>query len=81
MEIENPFPITGSIRPTDYGYGASLSAPSEYITEVEGPNLLQAAVDRSARKYGEDVRVEVVFYGDEWDGATDYELLGPIDDD
>lgn len=83
MQVETPFPVEGTITPTDYGYSASLPCASEYLTETEdGTDYLQASVDRAARKYGEGVKVRVRFTSDRSGmGCGGYELLGPVEDE
>lgn len=79
-DIDTPFPVVGTITPTDYGYSASLPCASEWLTETDHGDVLQAAVDRAARKYGEGVEVRVRFEADKWgDQCGDYTLLGPVD--
>ncbi|ELZ04961.1 hypothetical protein [Natrialba asiatica] len=82
MQVETPFPVEGTITPTDYGYSASLPCASVYLTETEHGDFLQQAVDRAAREYGEGVEVRVRFTAD----ATglqcgDFELLGSVEGD
>jgi hypothetical protein len=76
--FESPFPVEGTVTPTEYGYSASIPCASAYLTETEdGTDYLQAAVDRAARKYGEDVEVRVRFTSDRSGmGCGGYELLG-----
>lgn len=80
MELETPFPVEGTITPTEYVHSASLPCASEWLTETENGDVLQAAVDRAARQYGEGTEVEVVFRDDGHGNANDFELLGPVDD-
>jgi hypothetical protein len=76
MSIEVPFPVEGTVTPTDYGYSADLPCASEWLTETENGDLLQRAVDRAAREYGEGVEVRVVFYDDGHGVASNFELRG-----
>lgn len=80
MNIETPFPVEGTIEPTEYGYSASLPCASEYMTETENGDQLQRAVDRAARKYGEGMEVRVRFTSRDGMQCTDYELLGPVEE-
>lgn len=81
MQIETPFPVEGTIEPTEYGYSASLPCASEWLTETEHGNYLQQAVDRAARKYGEGTEVRVRFTADRsGDQCGGYELLGPVEE-
>lgn len=81
--LDTPFPVEGTITPTDYGHSASLPCASEWLRETaDGTDYLQAAVDRAARKYGEGVEVRVRFTSDrDGMGCGGYELLGPVEDD
>ena len=80
MIYETPFPVEGTITPTDYGYSASLPCELEWLTETaSGMDFLLAAVDRSARQYGEGIEVRVRFTYDRFTESCDgYEMLGPI---
>ncbi len=80
--IETPFPVEGTVTPTDYGYSADIPCASEYLTETEdNTDYLQAAVDRAARKYGEGVEVRVRFTSDaDGLGCGGFELLGPVEE-
>lgn len=81
MQIETPFPVEGTITPTEYGYSASLPCESEWLTETEHGDYLQQALDRAARKYGEGVEVRVRFTSDSWgDGCGGSTLLGPVEE-
>jgi len=80
MKIETPFPVEGTITPKETGSHASLSCASEWVTQTENGDLLQRAVDRAARKYGNGTKVEVRFTDDGHGVAQDYELLGPVDE-
>lgn len=80
MQVETPFPVEGTITPTDYGYSASLPCASEYMTQTEHGDQLQRAVDRAARKYGEGTEVRVRFTSRDGMQCTDYELLGPVEE-
>jgi len=79
-EIETPFPVEGTITPTECGYSANLPCVTEWITETENGDFLQRAVDRAAREYGNGVEVRVRFtsgrFGEQCAG---FELLGPRD--
>jgi hypothetical protein len=81
MDIETPFPVEGTITPEESGFRASLPCASEWLTETEdGTNYLQRAVDRAARKHGNDVEVRVRFTaGPFGDGCGGFELLGPVE--
>lgn len=80
--IETPFPVEGTITPTEYGYSASLPCESEWLTETENGNVLQQAVDRATRKYGEGTEVRVRFTSDRFgEGCGDFELLGEVESD
>lgn len=60
MSIQTPFPVEGTITPTEYGHSAILPCDSVWLTETEdGTDYLQNAVDRAARKYGEGTEVHV----------------------
>jgi hypothetical protein len=76
--IHDPWPITGTITPRENGYRASLDAETEWLTEGDSDDL-QAAVDRAAREYGEDVTVEVTFHGVLYDGCSDFDIHGEVD--
>lgn len=78
MNIETPFPVEGTVTPTEYGHSSSLPCASEWLTETENGDLLQRAVDRAAREYGEGTEVEVVFYDDGHGVANDFEIVGPV---
>ena len=78
MQVETPFPVEGTITPTDYGHSASLPCASEWLTETEHGDFLQQAVDRAAREYGEGTEVRVRFTSRDGGQCTDYELLGPV---
>lgn len=80
--IDTPFPVEGTITPTEHGYSASLPCESIWLTETDHGDVLQAAVDRAARKYGEGVEVRVRFDADDWgDQCGYYTLLGPVDEE
>lgn len=81
MSIETPFPVEGTVTPREYGHSASLPCASEWLTETENGDILQRAVDRAARRYGNDVEVEVVFRDDGHGMARDFEIVGPVGDD
>ena len=78
MSIETPFPVEGTVTPTEYGHSASLPCADEWLTETENGDILQQAVDRAARKYGEGVEVEVVFRDDGHGNASGFDILGPV---
>ena len=81
MQVETPFPVEGTITPTDYGHSASLPCASEWLTETEHGDYLQQAVDRAAREYGEGTEVRVRFTSDRFgDQCGGFELLGPVED-
>ena len=80
LEIETPFPVEGTITPRENGYGASLPCASEWLSETENGDLLQRAVDRAARKYGNGVEVEVTWRDDGHGNANDFEIHGPVED-
>lgn len=80
MSVDDPWPIEGTITPHENGHTASLDGSVMNLTEGE-TNHLQAAVDRAARQYGEDVEVEVIFRGKLFEGCSSYELLGPVEED
>ena len=80
MSVQTPFPVEGTVTATDYGYAANLPCASEWLTETEHGDVLQQAVDRAARKYGEGVEVRVRFTSDHFgDGCGGFELLGPVE--
>lgn len=81
--VETPFPVEGTITPTERGYSANLPCSSLYLTETEdGTDYLQAAVDRAAREYGEGVEVRVRFTsGVSGLGCAGFTLLEPVDDE
>jgi len=74
--LEDPWPIKGTITPRENGYGASLSAATEYLTEGEGEDALQAAVDRARSKYGNGKEVDVEFRGKQYEGCLSWMLKG-----
>ena len=78
--MENPFPVEGTVTPTEYGHSASLPCAAEWIRETEHGDYLQRAVDRAARKYGEGEEVRVRFTSNDGLQCTSFELLGPVDD-
>jgi hypothetical protein len=81
VDIETPFPVEGTITPTDHGYSASLPCESEWLTETENGDVLQQAVDRAAREYDEGTEVRVRFTSDRFgDACGDFELLGPTEE-
>lgn len=80
MSVETPFPVEGTITPNDHGFSASLPCASAWLTETNNGDYLQQAVDRAARKYGEDVEVNVRFTADKFgDTCGGFELLGPVE--
>jgi len=80
--VDTPFPVEGTITPTDYGYSASLPCATEWLTETEYGDYLQQAVDRAAREYGEGIEVRVRFTSDGFgDSCGGFTLLGPVGDD
>lgn len=79
--VETPFPVEGTITPKENGFRASLPCASEWIRETEHGDKLQQAVDRAARKYGEGTEVRVRFTSRDGMQCTDYELLGPVEED
>lgn len=83
MSVETPFPVEGTITPTDYGYDASLPCVPEYMTETEdGTNYLQAAADAASRAFGEGTEVRVRFTSDDAGMVCGgFELLGPAEED
>lgn len=80
--LDTPFPVEGTVTPTDYGHSANLPCASEWLTETEDGDYLQQAVDRAAREYGEGTEVRVRFTADRFgDGCGGFELLGPVEAD
>ena len=79
LDIDTPFPVEGTITPRENGYSASFPCETEWLTETENGDVLQQAVDRAARKYGEDTEVEVVFRDDGHGNANGFDLLGPVE--
>ena len=79
MSVESPFPVEGTVEAKDYGFSADVPVDSMYLTEsLDGTDYLQAAVDRVARKYGENVEVRVRWTGHrKGAGVGGFELLGP----
>ena len=75
----DPWPITGTLTPLENGYRVSLDAETEWLTEGDRDDL-QAAVDRAAREYGERVTVDVTFHGVLYDGCSDFEIHGEVDE-
>lgn len=77
--MDSPFPVKGTVEATEHGYSANLPCESMWLTETENGDLLQQAVDRVAREYGEEVKVEVRWTGR--DGiAKKFEVLGPVEE-
>ncbi|MFC4553512.1 MULTISPECIES: hypothetical protein [Halorussus] len=76
MSIETPFPVEGTITPRENGFGASLPCESEWLSETENGDILQRAVDRASREYGNGVEVAVVFHDDGHGNAQSFDLLG-----
>lgn len=77
VDIETPFPVEATITPKEYGYGANLPCASEWLTETEHGDKLQAAVDRARSEYGNETEVEVVFYGDGHGQCKEFSLIRP----
>jgi len=81
MNIETPFPVEGTVTPTESGYRASLPCASEWLTETEYGDYLQQAVDRAARRHGDGVEVRVRFTSDRYgDQCGGFRILGPVED-
>lgn len=80
MSVENPFPVEGTVTPTDYGRSVKVPCATEYLTMTDHGDFLQQAVDRAARKYGEGVEVRVRFSSSDGLQCTGYELLGPVEE-
>lgn len=79
MQIETPFPVEGTVTPTEYGHSSNLPCETEWLTETEHGDFLQQAVDRAAREYGEGTEVRVRFTADRFgEQCGDFELLGPV---
>jgi hypothetical protein len=78
--MQTPFPVEGTITPTEYGYRASLPCESVWLTETENGDVLQQAVDRAARKYGEGTEVRVRFTARHMGERVSYELLGGVEE-
>ena len=79
LEIETPFPVEGTITPRENCFGASLPCASEWLTETENGDILERAVDRAARKYGNGTEVKVTFTDDGHGNANDFDLHGPVE--
>ncbi|MFC7216508.1 hypothetical protein ACFQO4_20830 [Saliphagus sp. GCM10025334] len=75
MQIESPFPVEGTVTPTDYGHSTNLPCESEWLTEAPNGDYLQQAVDRAAREYGEGTTVRVRWTGRHGE-CNGFELLG-----
>jgi len=74
-----PFPVEGTVTPTDYGHSANLPCAAEWIRVTESGDYLQRAVDRAARKHGEDTEVRVRFTSRDGLQCTGFRLLGPVE--
>lgn len=80
MSVETPFPVEGEVEPTEYGYSAETPCTSEWMTETENGDMIQAAADRIARVHGEGTRMRVRFTSN-WEGVcNDFELLEVVEE-
>ncbi|WP_254810632.1 hypothetical protein [Natronosalvus amylolyticus] len=61
VEIETPYPVTGEIELTPYGYSLSLPCETEWITEHENGDLAGCAAADIRRQHGVGATVEVTW--------------------
>lgn len=76
-----PFPVRGTVTPTRVGHEAHLPCPGEWLTETRQGDFIQKAVEDARSAYGADVEVNVLWTCDGDGICSNYELLGPVEED
>jgi len=80
MSFENPFPVEGTITVEENITSYKFPCATEWMSETEHGNKLQAAGDRVARMYDDGTEVRVRFTDDGHGVCNHFEVLGPADE-
>jgi len=72
-----PFPIEGTVTPTEWGFIPNIHDELEYITKTPHGDMLKQAVERATERYGHGTEVRVCFTGSNG-MCNNFHLLGPI---